>query len=565
LGKSSYIEIEELSHRSGIVLVPDTNALFNGTLHWLLRVFHQTHVWILPFVVSITQLQQREARLKSLVNKANRTNLIQALRSRAFVNGTLGLLERYRDQYQVLELDPSLLRYMRPAGRGTIDPDEGDVLEDRLLVEGIHAVFKSTRTRAMQRVVTSDTLLARVLRAEGIPTLFMPVPRLGDEPIRCIHYSPIARAFCGAPLSAVFWDLAHTFSEIRISIGNSTQFQLEAYWADKLAGDWQDELLSFEVPEELPSAVPEPAPPAPQPERARTTPARAARSDRAAPQRRATPPTGPKLPPGVLSDAALPQASLPQILRLAGAVSEAPASLDDILGRIPQRERPIASTARRGFEILRRVGIITVDSAHIVATDKLAGLEVALRSEMLDEISATLTLFEPYRVTLQSLKERGQLARNEVEGILRRAINTTVGKEASERLLRFTILLGQGWVDGRLVLDGSQRPNSEEALRGLYVAFKRSSRHSLARVSDLLPAFCRDLHVSPWAAKKQIARLVADGQLRELSFQPAAGRKPLVREHVISGTLQHPELTPVAIDRILIGGRPVFTVSGDLS
>jgi hypothetical protein len=184
---------------------------------------------------------------------------------------------------------------------------------------------------------------------------------------------------------------------------------------------------------------------------------------------------------------------------------------------------------------------------------------------MLDEISATLTLFEPYRVTLQSLKERGQLARNEVEGILRRAINTTVGKEASERLLRFTILLGQGWVDGRLVLDGSQRPNSEEALRGLYVAFKRSSRHSLARVSDLLPAFCRDLHVSPWTAKKQIGRLVADGQLRELSFQPAAGRKPLVREHVISGTLQHPELTPVAIDRILIGGRPVFTVSGDLS
>jgi hypothetical protein len=33
---------------------------------------------------------------------------------------------------------------------------------------------------------------------------------------------------------------------------------------------------------------------------------------------------------------------------------------------------------------------------------------------------------------------------------------------------------------------------------------------------------------------------------------------------VVSGTLQRPELMPVAIDRILIGGRPVFTVSGDL-
>jgi hypothetical protein len=566
LGKNSYIEIEKLSHRAGIVLVPDTNALFNGTLHWLLRIFHHTHVWILPFVVSITQLQQREARLKSLVNKRSRTNLIQALRSRAFVNGTMGLLERYREQYQVLELDPSLLRYMRPAGRGTVDPDEGDVLEDRLLVEGIHAVFKSTRTRAMQRVVTSDTLLARVLHAEGIPTLFMPVPKIGDEAIHCIHYSPIARSFCGAPLSAVLWDLAHTFSAIRVSAGTNRQFQLEAYWADKIAGDWQDELLSIEVPEQLISAgsEPEPEPSSPQSERARAPAVGTTQSRRAAPQGRRTPPIRPKLPPGVLTDAALPQASLPQVLRLAGAVSEGPGSLDDILARLPQRERPIAGTAKRGLEILRRVGVISADGTRIVATEKLAALEVALRSEMLDEISSIFTSFEPYSIVLKSLKEKGQLARSEVEGILRRTVNTTVGKEASERLLRFPILLGQGWVDGQLVLDGSQRPPAEEALRGLYIAFKRSSRHSLARVSDFLSAFCRDLRVSPWAAKRQIARLVADGQLRELSFQPAAGHKPIVHEHVISGTLQHPELTPVAIDRILIGGRPVFTVSGDL-
>jgi hypothetical protein len=79
----------------------------------------------------------------------------------------------------------------------------------------------------------------------------MPVPKIGNEVIQCIHYCPIARSFCGAPLSAVLWDLAHTFSAIRVSTGTNRQFQLEAYWADKIAGDWQDELLSIEVPEQL--------------------------------------------------------------------------------------------------------------------------------------------------------------------------------------------------------------------------------------------------------------------------------------------------------------------------
>ena len=41
------------------------------------------------------------------------TNLPQALRSRALVNARLGLLERNNHRYQVLEMDPSLLRYMR--------------------------------------------------------------------------------------------------------------------------------------------------------------------------------------------------------------------------------------------------------------------------------------------------------------------------------------------------------------------------------------------------------------------------------------------------------------------
>jgi hypothetical protein len=192
---TTYVQVGSLSRHDGIILVPDTNALYNGSVHWLLRTLRLSHVWILPFVVSLTQIQQRDSQLKSLVNSKRKQNLRQALRSRGLVNGTLGLLERYRDQYQVLELDPSLLRYMRPGGRGSVDPDESDVLEDRLLIEGVHTIFKSTRTRAVQRVVTSDVFLARVLHSEGIPTLFVSTRLLSDELVPCIHYDSIGKAF----------------------------------------------------------------------------------------------------------------------------------------------------------------------------------------------------------------------------------------------------------------------------------------------------------------------------------------------------------------------------------
>ena len=318
-------------------------------------------------VVSITQLQQRDTLLRSLVERRNRNQLPRALRSRNFVNGTLSLLERYRDQYQVLELDPSLLRYMRPAGRGTVDPDEGDVLEDRLLVEGVHAVFKATRTRAEQRVVTSDLLLTRVLRAEGIPTLFLRTPRLGEETIPCLHYSPIAKGFCGAPLSALLWDLAHSFSAVRVTREETTHIQLETYWPDKGAGDWQDEILSFEVAEAAPAQTGGQRS-ARGSDRGRR--ARSARSGAAAAAQPRTRTAAGRLSSGVLSNSGLPQPSLPQILRLGGAVSLGPGSIADVLARIPSRGRPTVETATRCLEILRRAGMISFDGTTLSLSPK---------------------------------------------------------------------------------------------------------------------------------------------------------------------------------------------------
>ena len=117
------------------------------------------------------------------------------------------------------------------------------------------------------------------------------------------------------------------------------------------------------------------------------------------------------------------------------------------------------------------------------ADDKLGQVDVALRAgDLRVHSSLALAPFEPYAIALRALKERGQLARSEIEGILRGSVTGTIGTHASERLLHYAVLLGQGWIDGRMVIDGSKRPTSDEALRGLYVAFKANARDRLVRV-----------------------------------------------------------------------------------
>ena len=108
-------ELVRLNLEDGVVIVPDTNALYNGAVHWLLRVLRRPSVWLLPLATSLTTVQARDATVKGLLSKTKASNVKQALRSRGLVNGALGLLQRNRGRSQVVELDASLLRYQKTA------------------------------------------------------------------------------------------------------------------------------------------------------------------------------------------------------------------------------------------------------------------------------------------------------------------------------------------------------------------------------------------------------------------------------------------------------------------
>jgi hypothetical protein len=584
-------QLLKLDEQEGVVIVPDTNALHNGAVHWLLRVLHRHSVWLMPVVASMTTIQTRDATVKGLVNKFKIGNLGQALRSRGLVNGALGLLERNRGRCQVVEIDPSLLRYQKMASASGTDPDQGDVLEDRLIIEAIHSVLRSMRSRTARRVVTSDVQVARILAAEGIEVLFVPTITLGETAVSCLRYDALAREFVGAPLRATVWELAHAFGSIRLRQNKKELVTLECYWPGKTPAEWASETLRCTFPStfkvtpasggkgEKPSDVgtgdrvveagrqrtngnlvvglepQEFMPPPRTREHDTKAEAQAARSAGKQVVRRL------EVKRFVPITTAIPRASLPQMLRLLGSARRLGSSTAEGIVEGVKGGTISVDKARRPLEILRRMHLLDQDEDRYRPTSDVELIDAALRTSDLDLVSSVMGRFDPYRLFLDVLRSRGRIKRTEVVPLIHDLVGAT-GTAESERLPRFHILLGQAWTMGDSILDGSQRATDRDATDAFGTAFRDVASVGIARVLDLLPRFCALTRTSPWAAKRQIERFVATRVLPEYSFQPAAGTKPVTRDETITGTLDDAAPEPVVIDRLYLGERPVFTIEG---
>ena len=491
-------DIIKISKQDAVVMIPDTNSLSNGTLHWLLKVLGDTQVWLFPIVVSLTQVQQHDERLKKIVDEKKENNLRTAIRSRSLVNSSLGLLERFRDKYQLLEMDPQLLRYVRPSGKASSDPDEGDVLEDRLLIEAIHTIFGSTRSRTEKRVVTSDILLARILHTEGLPTVYLQRPDIGDGPIPCLYYEPIAKAFFGSPLRNLIWDLAHSFGTIRLSDKTDTELlRLEAYWPGKTPHQWINESLKVAGPLGRPDLS-----------------------------------TGGDLSgiKGKYSKAILPEAAFIQVLRLGGSLLEGKGTQVDPVNRIEERHRPTERIAPMAIEILIRAGFASLEGDLVTPTDNLKLLDDVLAVEDLDEANRLWTNFLPYNLYLSKLRVKGSLEISDLPLIFENDIGRRPTIEACERFARAPVVLGQAWTDKinnnkNIIRDGSARPQDNAAIESFSRIFEEKARDGLCPIIDLLSDFCRSLRISPWAACKQLQHLVEENLLQDYSFQPSIRQK----------------------------------------
>jgi hypothetical protein len=495
VGPEGLRDILDLKRHQAVVLVPDTNALSNGTMQWLVQALAPVQVWMLPVAISLTTAQRHDEHLKALWRNPLPRHLPRALRSRGLISGMLGFLRRHEDQYQVIEVDPQLLRYFAPP-KGGSDPDEGDVLEDRLFIEAIHGYFRTTRSRGERRVVTSDVFLTRVLEAEGIPVLSMNVPVLSDTPLRCLRYDPLASAFAGAPLLALLWELSHTFASIRLKDqNNDSAIELRAHWPNKSGDDWRNERLNIDVADVRTDPLGSPMAP-------KEGPAPAQPSQ---PMHRAY---GPERQHAFTS-ARLPAASFLAVLRLGGAVLAGSTTLPNAVEAIQPPHRPSEEVARMAAEFLWRAGFLHVTPSLTITPDRsLHALDEALLSQDLDPASALLTRFAPYMVVLEALKSQGSAAADEMLPILSSELGDAPSKEAVDRLVRVPVYLGQAWTDGPRIRNGANRPTKAQLASATSTAFDQLATDGLCAVGDLLPHICRELLMSPWAAGRALSSLV---------------------------------------------------------
>lgn len=533
-------DLQGLKRHRTLIIVPDTNALCNGSLHWLTRSLIHTSLWTLLTSLSLTQVQRRHAALQSLLRQGQKVgHLAQALRCRALVNASLGLLVRLRGSYQEVPVAPSLLRYLRQAGSG--DPDAGDVLEDRLLIEAIHSALRPTRTHALQRVLTSDVGLALVLRSEAIPTLYMQAPRIPEGPIPCLRFDPVAGAFQGAPLPALLWELAHTFARVRLVKEREVVVQLDCYWEGKTDDDWEAERLW--VASRGVSAV-EPATLSPVVEVV-PGPVAAAAEPRVS----------------AFTRAAVPEVSLLPVLRLGGALTLGEGDLEELVMRFPGADRPGRGILRMAAEVAIRAGLATLGTgSRLIPKPAVFELDDAVQRGELDLASRIFASYPPYNALLQLIQSRECIEREQLLVLLRERLGDC-SKEALSRLVRFPIYLGQAWTDGRVIRDGSRRPDDNALVEAFVESFNRVERDGLASVQELLVTLCRSLRSAPWAVVRRIEEAIDRRLLADFVFQSAAGRPVQKGDEIVRGGLLHVRTEPVAMDRLSVHGAPVFTVS----
>jgi hypothetical protein len=555
VGASGLNDLLELKRHQAVVLVPDTNALATGTMHWIVRALAPVQVWMLPAAISLTTAQRQDESLKSQLRDPKSTHLRRALRSRSLINSMLGFLRRHEDRYQVIEVDPQLLRYFAPRRSG-VDPDEGEVLEDRLFIEAIHSYFATTRSRGERRVVTADVFLTRVLEAEGIPVLAVSIPDCPRSAIPCLRYDALAGGFVGSPLIALLWDLSHTFASVRLRDRDGTvHLQLRAHWPNKSADDWRAERLQVERfdagSETSPGAQAETtAEEVPTPSASGENEVTSTVNDVASPA-------------GIFTTAAVPETSFLQVLKLGGAALMGPRTLDQLLDDLDPR--PSGDVARMAAEVLLRASLVEFKDGLIEATPQLSELDTALLAQSLDHASVLFRAYLPYRLALDTLKAESEVSVDQLITILASRIGVRPSKDAVERLLRIPVYLGQAWTDGGMIRDGTARPADDDLVAATISTFDEAATDGLCAVSELLPRLCRKLHISAWAAGKALGAAAERGLLSALSFQPSAGHRVAARDQILIGGLREVRVVLVPLDRIAVGGRPVFTVTRSAS
>ena len=253
-----YLEIknrEFITERKFAIVVLDTNALRNSAVYHLQEQFPETQLWIIIPTVTLMEIGERFATIKSRVNDKPKPSNAALIRNRPQVTITSQAVKWIREHFptETLELAPELLRAFHGYETRSTDPykePERISINDRLILEGIKDLRRQRNLSEEIYLMSGDKDMSRLARLEGIQTIYPDIPDIQgvSKGIYSIRYSLESRTYVACSIHRFLWDLTHVFSKIRVrkctdDTEKREKLELSYYYSTKLVNDWVEDKL----------------------------------------------------------------------------------------------------------------------------------------------------------------------------------------------------------------------------------------------------------------------------------------------------------------------------------
>ena len=253
-----YFEIENpefITKGKFAIIVLDTNALRIGAVRHFQEQFPNIQLWIIIPAVTLMEIGEKAATIKSRVNDNPKPSNSALIRSRPQVTIAPQAVKWIKDRFptETLELAPELLRSFRGYETRRDDaykePDRISI-NDRLILEGIKDLRRQRNLSKEVYLMSGDKDMSRLARLEGIQTIYPEMPEIQgiSEGFYSIRYSHESETYVVCSIHRFLWDLTHVFSKIRVrkcieKTQKGAELELSYYYPTKLVNDWVDDKL----------------------------------------------------------------------------------------------------------------------------------------------------------------------------------------------------------------------------------------------------------------------------------------------------------------------------------
>ena len=246
---------EFITKREFAIIILDTNALRNGAVRHFQEQFPTTQLWIIIPTVTLMEIGEKAATIKSRANDNPRPSNSALIRSRPQVTIASQAVKWIKNHFpaETLELAPELFRAFRGYETSRNDayrePDRISI-NDRLILEGIKDLRRQRNLSDCVYLMSGDKDMSRLARLEGIQTIYPAMPSIQDicNGVYSIRYSLESETYVVCSIHRFLWDLTHVFSKIRMrkcteDTEKCEKLELSYYYPTKLVNDWVDDKL----------------------------------------------------------------------------------------------------------------------------------------------------------------------------------------------------------------------------------------------------------------------------------------------------------------------------------